>query len=618
MAAQDGYVALFIDWDNLAISTAAEHGGAVPDLRKIVQVAQSYGTVLLARAYAEWANTTDRLMVYRAGIEPVYAPTFRFEESGPSSKGKSLADPCLIADCVDALHLYPMITTFVLVSGDKDLIPFVRLAQLRGKRVVVIGPDLVAAVLREMASEFIPYRSLINGEEKAPPAPEAEGQRRRSALAPTPPSPPRATSRPQPSPRPAPSEAPEIRSEPVTAPRGEAADRGGRPVPAPLPPAEEPPAAEPLTTPRAEDLQALFAVITEILRDRGGRLRATNLKDHLLARIPGFHERRYGFARFKDLLEAIERAGVVTVQRQGPVQWLVLPAPTAEPAPPAPILEGEHERQALEAIRFILDLRRRSRWLTYTYLLTNLISHVGRERPTSQAEQEARHLLNLLVQEGVLRVDREPQEIDFNGTKHRVRLCHLVETHPLVRRALSPDGEPATPGAETPAGPSAEPTAVPSPPEGESATPEAAGQESPADVVPPAPPGLAAEPADALPDQPPATDALPPDAPATPSPNGAPAGTASPPAAPASLGEAFAALVQVIREMTGPERPMAGAAGIKARLVRQYPGFDERAYGFSKFKEFLLAAEQAGLVRIETAGAITRVALVAPPSEGEG
>ena len=162
---EGGHVALFIDWDNLAISTAADHSGAPPDLRRILQVAQSYGTVLVARAYAEWGVTSDRLTVYRAGIEPVYAPTFRFEADlpGQPSRGKSLADPCLVADCVDTLHLHPQIDTFLIVSGDKDLIPIVRLAQLRGKKVVVIGPDLVAAVLKEMADEYVAYRSLVAG-----------------------------------------------------------------------------------------------------------------------------------------------------------------------------------------------------------------------------------------------------------------------------------------------------------------------------------------------------------------------------------------------------------------------------------------------------------------------
>src|SRR2546428_9579802 len=156
-------VALFIDWDNIAISTAADHGGAVPDLRRIVQVAQGYGTLVLARAYAEWGVTSDRLAVYRAGVEPVYAPTFRFEADTPGqpSRGKSLADPCLVADCVDAMHLHPQLTHFVMVSGDKDLVPIVRLAQMRGKKVIVIGPDLVAAVLRDLAAQDVPYRSIV-------------------------------------------------------------------------------------------------------------------------------------------------------------------------------------------------------------------------------------------------------------------------------------------------------------------------------------------------------------------------------------------------------------------------------------------------------------------------
>src|SRR5579859_7165887 len=161
---EENYVALFIDWDNLAISTAVDFAGAVPDVRAIVRAAQRSGTVLTARAYAEWNVSSDRLSVYRAGVEPVYAPTFRFEPEPGSSvpRGKSLADPCLVTDCIDLLHLMPEINVFVLVSGDKDLIPIVRLAQLRGRKVVVIGPDFVAAILREMADEYIPYRTLVD------------------------------------------------------------------------------------------------------------------------------------------------------------------------------------------------------------------------------------------------------------------------------------------------------------------------------------------------------------------------------------------------------------------------------------------------------------------------
>src|ERR1700674_2238499 len=161
---EESYVSLFIDWDNRAISPAVDFAGAVPDVRAIVRAAQRSGTILIARAYAEWNVSSDRLSVYRAGVEPVYAPTFRFEPEPGSQvpRGKSLADPCLVTDCIDTMHLMPAVNIFCLVSGDKDLIPIVRLAQLRGKRVVVIGPDFVAAILREMADEYIPYRALVD------------------------------------------------------------------------------------------------------------------------------------------------------------------------------------------------------------------------------------------------------------------------------------------------------------------------------------------------------------------------------------------------------------------------------------------------------------------------
>ena len=68
-------------------------------------------------------------------------------------------------------------------------------------------------------------------------------------------------------------------------------------------------------------------------------------------------------------------------------------------------------------------------------------------------------------------------------------------------------------------------------------------------------------------------------------------------------------------EATNPARPMAGAASIKNRLGRRLSGFSERDYGFSKFKDFLRAAEGAGYVKMESAGAATRVGM--PESDPE-
>ncbi|HUX88856.1 MAG TPA: NYN domain-containing protein [Chloroflexota bacterium] len=722
---EENYVGLFIDWDNLAISTAVDFAGAVPDVRAIVKAVQRFGTILIARAYAEWNVSSDRLSVYRAGIEPIFAPTFRFESDpgGAAPRGKSLADPCLVADCIDTLHLMPNINVFVLVSGDKDLIPIVRLVQLRGRRVVVIGPDFVAAILREMADEYIPYRLLAETSENPPTEVSVHGVRghrrvntpsRANALptvaAVAPARPVNAGSRggtatPTMTPSPVPTSVP---VPPVTSAASVEPNGVDHSEPAVVsePPAKAPPIEEVL------DSAPLFTTISNILREReeGGkpRLRATNLKDQLLARIRDFNEKKYGFPRFKDLLNAAEKAGVLTVSRTGPVQWVtstshapavvtpvaVPPIETngasesvlSEPPEPPAVIEastvpatdtGSVDR---EVVRFMLGLRSRSRWLTYTYVLTNLLNHIGSGAGDAASDAEARATLNRLVQEGVLVADREPREIDVSGTRHRVRLCHIVDEHPLVREvlteleaeaALVPTEAEATGPTTEPTWPSIEPppveptppeltvTATPAEPVEEVAIPtaaeaplieapvieapvvpestpsesvtavseEAASEAEPATVVAETPSPLWGEaevPIQSLPSEPaaielpvesaePTTEEESPvaDVAATaggPSEAGEPA---EPGGQMLSLADSFDILREVVRDATDANRPTTGPAAVKNRLVRRLGSFDEHTFGFSKFKDYLLAAERAGAVRLEISGNTTRVA----PSE---
>ncbi|HLZ10165.1 MAG TPA: hypothetical protein VKT80_16360, partial [Chloroflexota bacterium] len=65
------------------------------------------------------------------------------------------------------------------------------------------------------------------------------------------------------------------------------------------------------------------------------------------------------------------------------------------------------------------------------------------------------------------------------------------------------------------------------------------------------------------------------------------------------------------RDATGPNRPSTGPAAVKNRLVRRLGAFDEHAFGFGKFKDYLLAAERAGAVKVELVGNTARVSL--PP-----
>src|SRR5580765_3339046 len=150
-------VVLLIDYDNLQICAARDTPGRELQLPPVVQLAQRYGTVILARAYAEWNLSTERLAVYKAGIEPAFAPVLRTESD---RSGKSLADTVMVAEGMDMLWtLSPEVV--VLATSDKDLIPLVRVAKQRGAFVVVLGSDFTAIPLREMADDHVTYRQLI-------------------------------------------------------------------------------------------------------------------------------------------------------------------------------------------------------------------------------------------------------------------------------------------------------------------------------------------------------------------------------------------------------------------------------------------------------------------------
>src|SRR5262245_50668725 len=150
-------VVLLIDYDNLQICAARDTPGRDLQLAPVVQLAQRYGTVIFARAYAEWNLSTERLAVYKAGIEPAFAPVLRTESD---RSGKSLADTVMVAEGMDMLWtLSPEVV--VLATSDKDLIPLVRVAKQRGAYVVVLGSDFTAIPLREMADDHITYKQLI-------------------------------------------------------------------------------------------------------------------------------------------------------------------------------------------------------------------------------------------------------------------------------------------------------------------------------------------------------------------------------------------------------------------------------------------------------------------------
>ena len=50
-------------------------------------------------------------------------------------------------------------------------------------------------------------------------------------------------------------------------------------------------------------------------------------------------------------------------------------------------------------------------------------------------------------------------------------------------------------------------------------------------------------------------------------------------------------------------------SSLKLRLGKAFLGFDERQYGFSKFKDFLRAVEATGTIAVDTEGQVSWVRL---------
>ncbi|HET7770558.1 MAG TPA: NYN domain-containing protein [Chloroflexota bacterium] len=167
-ASAPGSVALFIDWDNFAIGLRQEMPDRPADVGPILRWARRFGVLSVVRAYGEWRDPSERLAIYNAGVEVVYAPVLPLGGSVQARAGaggaKSLADTAMAVDVTDALNLMPSITTVILATSDKDLIPVLRFAQRRGLHAVVVGSDRTAGALRDLADEFISYRQLLDSE----------------------------------------------------------------------------------------------------------------------------------------------------------------------------------------------------------------------------------------------------------------------------------------------------------------------------------------------------------------------------------------------------------------------------------------------------------------------
>ena len=163
-------LAVFIDWENIYISTVSEYNSK-PNVSAMLEKAREYGRIVSATAYADWTDGDFRdapPTLYSNGISPRYISA-RYFPGGRSQKRRTNSiDVMLAVECSDFLHNHPQVDTYVLVTGDGDFIPLVSLLRSRGKQVVVIGvSEATSYHLIESADDFISYASLLEEERAA-------------------------------------------------------------------------------------------------------------------------------------------------------------------------------------------------------------------------------------------------------------------------------------------------------------------------------------------------------------------------------------------------------------------------------------------------------------------
>jgi len=149
-------IALFLDFENLAIGAREDLGGLKFDLRPVADALAERGRVISRRAYGDWNLFEEfRGMLSEHHVEMIEIPQ---RIHGPR---KNAADIKMAVDALEMAFERDYITTFVIATGDSDFTPLVHKLRELNKRVVGIGlRDSTSKLLPAACDEFLFYESL--------------------------------------------------------------------------------------------------------------------------------------------------------------------------------------------------------------------------------------------------------------------------------------------------------------------------------------------------------------------------------------------------------------------------------------------------------------------------
>ncbi|CAN5779394.1 hypothetical protein BH23ACT8_BH23ACT8_13980 [soil metagenome] len=294
--ADEERIALFLDYENLAIGAREDLSGMRFDLKPLADALAERGRVVVRRAYADWSYfDEDRRMLTQQHVELIEIP----QRMG--AVRKNAADIKMAVDAVELSFERGYITTFVICTGDSDFTPLVDKLRSLNKRVIGVGLQAsTSALLPPACDEFLFYERLEGVD--VPERKRRGGGGGRG----------RGTGRGR-------SRGDDGRGDDTRGGKGRAPITT---TPAPTPDeASAEPVADSGRTDTADgnggkgDTATLGKLVTQTLsglqRSSGGEVLASMLKRAILRKDPTFNEADYGFRAFGELLRHLEGRRIV-------------------------------------------------------------------------------------------------------------------------------------------------------------------------------------------------------------------------------------------------------------------------------------------------------------------
>lgn len=257
MADEEERIALFLDYENLAIGARDALGGQEFDFKPIADALAERGRVVSRRAYADWSMFEEgRRMLTRHHLELIEIP----QRLGASRK--NAADIKMAVDAIELAFERDYVTTFVIGTGDSDFTPLVHKLRELNKKVIGVGIKAsTSALLPPACDEFLFYESLEGVEGSV--ADTSRQRRTRRA---------------------------------------------------------EPPSEDVASDEEREPIEALItSTLAGLQRSSGESVLASSLKRAVLRKDSTFSEADYGFRAFGELLRNLEEQGLIELS-EGPAK----------------------------------------------------------------------------------------------------------------------------------------------------------------------------------------------------------------------------------------------------------------------------------------------------------